>query len=75
MKRRENVEDMQMFLLMESEDILFNMLCVQLHMMLQSPRAPQSALCVVHRPTICPPLPSLFSILSLLLPEQVTPAD
>ena len=39
---------------------VFNMLCVQLHMMLQSPRAPQSALCVVHRPTVCPPLhPSL----------------
>lgn len=37
---------------------VFNMLCVQLHMMLQSPRAPQSALCVVHRPTVCPPLHS-----------------
>lgn len=63
-KSHENVGDMQMFLLMGREDIfqayVFNMLCVQLHMMLQSPWAPQSALCVVHRPTICPPFyPSL----------------
>lgn len=54
---------MQTFWLMEREDIfptdVFNTLCVQLHMMLQSLWAPQSALCVVHRPTICPLYPSL----------------
>lgn len=60
-QRHENVGDMQMFLLTERQDIfqrdVFNMPGSQLHMMLQSP---QSALCVVHKPTICPPLhPSL----------------
>lgn len=59
--RHRNLADMQMFSLMEGQDIfhhdVFNMLCGQLHMMLHHP---QSALCVVHRPTICPPLhPSL----------------
>lgn len=60
-QRHENAGDMQMFLLMERQDIIqhdvFNMLSAQLHMMFQSP---QSTLCVVHKPTICSPLhPSL----------------
>lgn len=33
---------------------IFNMLSVQLHMMLWGPRASQSSLCVMHRPSICP---------------------
>lgn len=75
-KKHEIVGDMQMFLLTEREDSsaanVFNMLCVQLHMMLQSLWVLQSTLCVVHKPTICPPvLPSLaFQVFSSQTPTD-----
>lgn len=55
-----------------SQASVINMLCVQLLLMLQSLRAAQSALCVVHRPTVCPPLRPLQHFkYSALFPEQV----
>lgn len=78
-QRRENVGDMQMFLLTEREDI-FRGRCIQHALCPTSHDAPESlgttkrTLCGTQTHHLSSP-PSLFSILSLLLPEQVTPAD
>ncbi len=73
-QRHKSVGDMQMFLMMEREDII-RANVFRLHMMLWSPWAPQSSLCVRTQTHHLSSPPSLFSILSPLLHQRVTPAD
>lgn len=78
-KRHENVGDMQMFLLMVREDFFLgrriqHALCPTSHDSPESLGTTKRTLCGTQTHYLSSP-PSLFSILSLLLPKQVTPAD
>ena len=68
-----------MFLLMETEDIfrgrcIQHALCPTSHDATEFSGATKRTLCGTQTHRLSSP-PSLFSILSRLLPEQVTPAD